>query len=220
MKQHFYLNGGNMMKWIASISILGVFMTFGSLGAQNRLSTTFTEEKVDRTLKEDIAFGNMRSPLEVYVFTEWECPACRSIEPTILRSSKAIMQKAKLIFIDHVVHKESLNYIPYNLSFMINNKGKYFQLRQELFDFSIGNQPIKEEHIQEILGRLDEKYTPLEFSDLVGAEKYFEVIAKQLDVERVPTVVIVNTKTKKGKILTGAAEINEDAILKALNDLS
>ena len=73
-------------------------------------------------------FGNENSPVEVYYITDWFCPACKQIEPELEPYYPKMMTKARLFFVDYPIHPETMNYIPYNLSFMLNDKKQYFKI--------------------------------------------------------------------------------------------
>lgn len=90
----------------------------------------------ENSIAKSIAFGNTKSPIEVYIITDWFCPACRSLEPTIEKATPDIEKLAKVYFVDLAVHEDSLNFTPYNLSFMINDKSNYLKLRSVLHDIS------------------------------------------------------------------------------------
>ena len=48
-----------------------------------------------------------------------------------------IMKKAGLMFVDRAIHPETMNYIPYNLSFMINEKKSIFKSVKPFPDFPL-----------------------------------------------------------------------------------
>ena len=43
-----------------------------------------------------LAFGDAESSSEVYIVTDWFCPACRAAEPEILKGARKAMQQAKV----------------------------------------------------------------------------------------------------------------------------
>ena len=130
------------------------------------------------------------------------------------------MQAAKLIFVDDPVHPETLNFTPYNVSFMINNKEHYFKLRHALTNLSENTKAPTDEQIKAIADKIGITYKQLSYSDVALANKYYTHLIKQLDVEGTPTVVVVNKETQKGKKLPGASKITEENILKTIQSLS
>lgn len=191
--------------------IIGFVFAFGGIAKFNKL------QAMENDLKDRIAFGNVNSPVEVYVFTDWACGGCRAIEPTLEALAPKIMSKAKLTFVDQEVHPATLNYIPYNLSFMINNKSKYLELRRALTRLSLQTKEPTDEQVETLAKTHGSQYKQLNYADVQVGTKYFENLVKQLNVEGTPTVVIISKNNKKGKKLEGAEEITEANIMKAIN---
>lgn len=192
---------------------LGVIIAFVGLGKENRL------EAEENEIKEKIAFGNFNSPIEVYIFTDWECPACRALEPQLEEMAPVIMQKAKISFIDDPVHDATLNFTPYNLSFMIYNKSQYFPLRQSLTALSQETKNPKENQVQEIAAKHGIVFRPLSYAEVALANKYFDQLNEKYGVQGTPTVVVLNKNTQKQKKLEGS-DISSDSILKSIKALS
>lgn len=167
-----------------------------------------------------IAFGNLSSPITVYFFTDWKCPACRKVETTIEEAAPTLTQKAKLVFVDIPVHPDTLNFTPYNLSFMVNNKLGYFKLRQALAKISLTTGEPSEELIEKEAAAVGEKYYPLNYADIAIGIKFFKDLATKYEIDATPTLVIVNTRTQKAKKLAGLNEITDNNITKALESLS
>lgn len=193
---------------------VGLLVAFGGIAKYNPL------EAAENKIQDSIAFGNANSNVEVYVFTDWNCPACRSIEPLLESLAPKIMKDAKLIFVDDPIHPESLNFTPYNVAFMINNKDKYFQLRDKLIELSEETKSPTDEQVTALAAKLGVKYKQLNYADVALANKYFTHLINQLDVEGTPTVVIVNKDTQKGKKLGGAGKITEENIMKNINAIN
>lgn len=212
------LKGDLMKHFIFSTGSLAL-MAFGFFFADFGFAKFNQVQAAEKTIKEQIAFGNIKSPIEVYVFTDWECPACRKIEPVIEKGSQEIMEQAKLFFIDFTIHNESLDFTPYNLAFMVHNKSQYFPLRDGLIELSESDEPPTEEQIEALAKKQKTKYTPINFSEVTVATNFYSQIAKQFKVDSTPTVVIVNSKTKKGKKLLGSNEITLANIQSAIEAL-
>jgi len=170
-------------------------------------------------LREKIAFGKKDTAIEIYIFTDWFCTACRQAEPTIERMAPALEKEGTLYIIDAGFHQESLNFTPFNLSFMIYNKDKYFQLRQKLSDLARRTEEPTDDEVQEIIAPLNVELKELTFSEVNLGVKLFKKLRKQFGVNVTPTVVVVNRDTKKGKKLKGTQEITESNVLQAINSL-
>jgi protein-disulfide isomerase len=210
---------GDLMKSIwkgiagVSIAVLGFFVAVLGISKVNPLAAA------ENTIKESVAFGNTTSPIEVYVFTDWACPACRQLEPEIEKMAPDVMEKARLIFVDHAIHTETLNYSPYNVSFMIKNKENYLKLRDALTKLSEKVGAPTDPQIEELAKEFGVNYEQLNFSDITLSQKYFKQLGKQFNISKTPTIVILNRETKKGKKLIGAAEISQENVDKAIETL-
>lgn len=210
---------GAVMKRSFYGSSFVMLMAFGFLFAQEGFAKFSQLQAAENSIKQEIAFGVAQSPIEVYVFTDWQCPACRKIEPAISRMAPTIMGKAKLIFADIAIHTASLNFVPYNVSFMIHNKPQYFKLRDGLTEISEESEAPTDKQIQDLVAKEGTKYTPVSFSDVTMATNFFKHVAEQFKVDATPTVVVVNANNRKGKKLQGSGEITQQNILSAIEAL-
>lgn len=190
--------------------IIGFIFAFGGIAKYSKL------QAMENDIKNKIAFGDINSPIEVYVFTDWACGGCRAIEPTLEVLAPKIMKKAKLIFVDQEVHPVTLNYIPYNLSFMINNKSKYLELRRALTKLALQTKEPSDSQVETLAKQLGTQYKQLNYAEVQAGTKYFERLVQQLKVEGTPSVIIISKNNKKGKKLEGAEEITEPNIMKAI----
>lgn len=177
-------------------------------------------EAAQNSIKDSLAFGDQNSDIEVYLFTDWACPACRKLEPKLEKIIHSIDDKSKIFFIDHVIHPETLNYIPYHLSFMLKNKPQYFQLRDELTQLSKVNGAPSEQQITAIAAKEGVTYSELNYSDIALGIKYFKKLGEKFKIKGTPTMVIINTASKKGKKLAGNSEITEQNVVDAINTLN
>lgn len=194
--------------------VIGFILAFSGVGKYSQL------QAAENNIKEKICFGNQSSPIEVYIFTDWACPACKSLEPMLEKIFPKITAQAKVTFVDDPVHPETLNFTPYNVSFMINNRSHYLDLRHALLKISEDTKEPSEQQVQALAAKLGQKYTPLKYADIALANKYFTHLITTLNVEGTPTVVVVNKNTQKGKKLPGASKITEANITNAIKTLS
>lgn len=170
------------------------------------------------SIKEKMAFGDVKSPVEVYFITDWFCPACKKAEPVIHKAAPSIMQQASFFFIDHAVNPDTANYSPYNLDFLVHNKGNYFKIREALIHLAKKNKAPDDAAINKAIAPLGEKLKELSYGDIKAGLNYFDEISKKYNVHSTPTVVIVNTKTHEVRQLKGR-EITEAHILEAVQAL-
>ncbi len=157
----------------------------------------------ESVFEEKIVFGKSDSPIELYVFTSWICPACRSFEPKLERIISRFMEKNRVIFVDYGVDDITLNFVPYNLSFALHNKPKYFDLRHMLKDMVMQTQEPTDVEVDKAAHELGEEYKQLNYADVATALEYFKNLSSELKVVYLPAVVVMNAKTEKYEMLTG-----------------
>jgi len=202
----------SIRKFLSALSFVFLGFLFAFVGVAKEDALTAAENGI----KDKIVLGNLKSPVEVYFFSDWQCPACRSIEPTLEKIIPKIMDKARIIFVDTVVHKETLNFIPYNLSFLIYDKPKYMELRKVLTQISINNKEPTDDQIKKAIAPLGIKYQHLNYADVSGATAYFDDLVKQFNVQATPAMVIIHDQKMPGTTLMGS-EISEANVMKAIN---
>lgn len=207
-----YKKGNIMGKSFAAIC-LGFLIAFTGISEKNALSAS------EQSLKEGITFGKTDSNIEVYLFTDWACPACRKLEPNLEQLSNEITKEAKLTFVDHVIHPETLNFIPYHLALILSDKPDYFKIRHALTTLSEKTGSPTEEEVEAELSKIGVKYHQLDYADVAIGIKYFKELGTKFKVQGTPTLVIVNTVTKKGKKLAGTGEITEANVSKSIQTL-
>jgi protein-disulfide isomerase len=167
-----------------------------------------------------IAFGATDSESEVYFVTDWFCPSCRMAEPEIVKGARMAMKKARVVFVDYPIHRETLNFIPYNLSFMMNDKEKYLQIRGALDALSRKTKEPTPEDVQAAVAPLGVKYIPLNYVDVLAGTQYYVSLMKKFNIAGTPTVVVTDSRTQRVKMLSGSGEITSENILKAIAEVS
>ena len=171
------------------------------------------------SMKEKIELGNTKSAIEVYFVSDWFCPACQRAEPVVIDAAPAIMQQAGLFFVDFAVHPESENYTPYNLDFLANNKTRYFQIRALLSRLTKTNKSPDDTAIRQAIAPIGEELKELGYGDIKAGLSFFEEVATKYGIRSTPTMIIANTKTGKTVKLQGSEEIQEKAILNAIQSV-
>jgi protein-disulfide isomerase/uncharacterized membrane protein len=167
-----------------------------------------------------LAFGDTDSSSEVYIVTDWFCPACRAAEPEILKGARKAMRQAKVVFVDYPIHPETLNYIPFNLSFIVREKEKYLQIREALATLARKTKEPTPEDVQAAVSPLGVKYVPLNYADVLAGVQYFSTLVNKLKVPGTPSVVVQDSRTGKTKTLYGISDITSDNILKTVAEVS
>lgn len=202
-----------MSKFIPlAVMVFGLTAAFLGVSKDDKLGA------VENNIKGQIILGNKSSPVSVYVFTDWACPACRQLEPTLESLTPSILKVAKLTFVDYVIHPETLNYSPYNLYFLSNNKSEYLKIREALTHLSEKTGDPNDDQVKDAIKHLNVKYGELGFAEVTMAQKYFEDLGNTYKVDGTPTLVVVNDKTKKSEKLEGS-KITQEKVLKAIEDV-
>lgn len=172
------------------------------------------------TRGESPIFGKTDSNIEVYLFTDWFCPACSKTEPELAKQFPAIMKKARLLFVDVPIHEDSENFLPYNISFMLKNKKQYLELRKALQKLAETNHAPTERDIEAMATSVGAAYKPLAYSEISQGKGYFEKMVEKFNVDSTPTVVITNTKTNKAKLFAGYNQISKANFSKEIDKMN
>jgi thiol-disulfide isomerase/thioredoxin len=209
-------NRGETMQKIKQGLKCFTFVIFGFLISFIGISKPDSAEAAINDVKDRMAFGVRNSPVEVYFVTDWYCPSCRKVEPEIERIYPQIESRVTFYFIDYPIHKKSLNFSPYNIAFLINNKPQYFQARQLLADLSEKTETPNNDDIEKAARRNRIAYEELTFLDIKTGLEFFEKIVNQYDLHATPTVIITNPRRNSVVKLEGRDEISGEKILNAI----
>ncbi len=167
----------------------------------------------------NLSFGNQRSKLEIYLFSDWLCPGCASVEGVMESMYPTLSKKAKITFVDKIIHPEAANFVPYHLSFAVNEKGKYLQLRKTLFAVAQKTRNPSNDAIMAAIAPLKIVYKQLSFMDVTQQMTFFQKLSEKFKVTSTPTMVVRSSKTGKIRILVGNREIVPDLIAKSIKDV-
>ncbi|MGA2152343.1 MAG: thioredoxin domain-containing protein [Geobacteraceae bacterium] len=167
----------------------------------------------------NLYLGKQDSRLEVYFFSDWLCPFCAGVDGVMESVYPSLSKKARILFVDRIIHQDSLNFVPYDLSFAVNEKTKYLQLRKALFSVAQKTKNPSYEEIKAAITPLHVTYKQLSFLDVTQQMVEFQKLAEEFKVTSTPTLVIRNAKTNRIRTLAGNGQITPEAILKELKDL-
>jgi protein-disulfide isomerase len=167
----------------------------------------------------NLFMGKKESKLEIYFFSDWLCPFCSMAEGAIENVYPTLSQKAKILFVDKIIHQEALNFVPYDLSFAEHEKAKYLQLREALFSVAQKTKTPSYDDIRAAITPLHVTYRQLSFLEVTQQMASFQQLAEQFKVTSTPTLVIRNSKTNKVRTLVGNAQITPANILKTVKEL-
>jgi protein-disulfide isomerase len=207
------------MKTFAAKTLLMLLALLAGMGT-SVLGLKKTDAYASGLTPESIAFGVADSPAEIYIVTDWFCPSCRLAEAEIVKGAQLAMKRAKVVFVDYPIHRETLNYIPYNLSFMVHNKEKYFRIREALDALSRRTKEPTPEEVQAAVSPLGVKYVPLNYVDVLTGTQYYISLMQKYKVAGTPTVIVADSRTGKVKTLSGSTEITAESMIKALDEVA
>lgn len=193
------------------VTIVLVF-TAGFFLAYRGMEKGDAEESVPK-----IFLGKQDSSVEVFIMTDWFCPACQKAEQEIEKAVPALEKRAKVFFVDVPIHPETLNYTPYNLSFLTHEKNKYMELRKALLGLTKKTKEPTPDDVKGAITPLNVVYKPLSFLDATRGIKFYEAVSREFKVSATPTVVVRDTKTGKVAKLVGIKEISEANMIKAVD---
>lgn len=195
-------------------ALSGFLIAFAGISPGNAM------EAVEKDVKDKLVLGKSSSPIEIYIFTDWFCPPCRKLEPTLATLVPEVMKDARVSFIDVAVHPESLDFVPYNMSFLIYNKPQYLQLREVLEGMAKSNKKPTELQVKEAAQKIGVALQELDFADVAIGLDYFQEMTKKFAIDGTPMVVIVNHKTNEQRKLEGLGGVTKEHIKDAIAELS
>ena len=208
-----------VMKRLAGKMVLILFAFFAGMGI-TATGLSKPDAFAAGLSEKSLVFGDTGSSTEVYFITDWFCPGCRVAEPEILKAARKTMPQAKVIFVDYPIHPETLNYIPYNLSFIVREKEKYLRIREALAALARKTKEPTPEDVQAAVSPLGVKFVPLNYADVLAGMQHFVILVKKFNVPGTPSVVVQDSRTGKTKTLFGNSNITSENIMKAVAEAS
>jgi thiol-disulfide isomerase/thioredoxin len=205
--------GGTMKHTIQRITL---FLAAFALG----LGVSVFGVSADRaSAATNLYLGKASGPVTVYFVSDWFCPGCRKAEPAIERIYPEVARTARVAFIDYPVHPETSNFTPYNLQFLALEKQKYIGLRRALADLSLKTEAPSPEQVQKAVAHLGVTVRRINYADVMYGMQFNLTAYRGFGVKSTPSVVVHNEKTRKVKILEGAAAITQEAVMKAVGEV-
>lgn len=167
----------------------------------------------------DTFLGKTDSPVTVYFVSDWFCPGCRKIEPEVEQMYAELVKSVKIGFVDYPIHKETLNYTPYNLQFLTYEKAKYISLRRALSMLAVKTKNPTQEEVQAAVAPLGVKLRQMDYSDILYGMQANLMVYRGYGVKGTPSVVVTNSRTKKTKLLFGEKDISRQAVKNAIAEV-
>ncbi len=204
-------NGGNMKLFVKRLALMAFLFFIGLsvaiLGVTNKSAHAAANPYL----------GKSDSTTVVYFVSDWFCPACRRLEPILERIVPEIAKTAKVGFVDFPVHKESLNFTPYNLQFLYYEKNKYLSLRKALSALSLKTKNPTIGEVQAVVAPLGVKLHEVDYAEILAGMQADQTVYRGFGLKATPAVVVTDSRTKKTKIIVGDNEITLQAIKAAID---
>lgn len=163
--------------------------------------------------------GSQMSQVEVIFITDWFCPSCIKAEPAMEEIVTKLNNKAKFAFIELNIHEDSYNFVPANLSFLINEKRNYLQLRQALHGLAKKTATPTEEDLRNLARPYGVVYKPLPMTAVIKGMQFASGIVATAGINSTPTVLVINRKSGANTILQGDKSITLEAVSRAIDAL-
>ncbi len=211
LKEEFQMNLKSLGKPLLLLAtfLVGFTLTFTGIAKEEEASAA----------QLNLYMGKQDSRLEVYFFSDWLCPFCAKADEVVESVYPTLAKKARILFVDKIIHQDALNFVPYDLSFAANEKVKYLQLRKVLFGVAQRTKNPTYDDIKAAIAPLKVNYKQLSFLEVTQQMAVFQKLAEQFKVTSTPTMVIRNTKTGKTRTLLGDAQITAEQIMKTVKEL-
>jgi hypothetical protein len=205
--------GVGMKSYFRFLIIILVLAAVGLTGA------IFGVKKESEAAELDMFFGKTKSSTIVYFVSDWFCPGCRKLEPGIEKMFPEIARLAKVGFVDFPIHKETLNFTPFNLQFIYFEKDKYIPLRKALGELALKTKNPSPEEVQAAVAHLGVKLRQVNYADILYGMQANLTVYRGFDIKSTPSAIVTNTKTKKTKIFVGDRDITAQAIKAAISEV-
>ena len=179
----------------------------------------FGVKKESEAAELDPFLGRTKSSTVVYFVSDWFCPGCRKVEPVIEKMYPDIARLAKVGFVDFPIHKETLNFTPFNLQFLYFEKDKYIPLRKALGELALKTKNPTPEEVQAVVTPLGVKLRQVNYADILYGMQANLTVYRGFNLNSTPSVVVTSSKTKKTKVLVGDRQITEQAVKAAITEV-
>ncbi|WP_168205809.1 vitamin K epoxide reductase family protein [Geobacter sp. FeAm09] len=172
------------------------------------------------TIRQDVWLaGPQSSTVEVYFVTDWFCDYCRKIEPTIEAMLPEVGKVARYTFIDDPVHLESLNFVPFHTSLLLNDKPHYLAGRKILLGLAATTKRPTEEQVRSAFTKAGLTLRMADYADITGLTNSTTAFLRANGVTMTPAVVIRNRVTGERRTLSGIENIGAGIVLTTIKRL-
>jgi protein-disulfide isomerase len=164
------------------------------------------EEKIKRAIKVDLnnapTLGPDTAPVTIVEFSDFQCPFCGRVEPTLKQLLKDNSGKLRLAFRNNPLPFHQNAASAAKASMAAKDQGKYWQMHDALFD---NQKDLSEDAIRKIAK--DVGLNMAKFEKDWKSNKYDESIAKDMDFARSNGASGTPSFFINGVLLTGAQPI-------------
>ncbi len=216
----FQKHRGDMMHFLKRMTVNLSFLLVGLFIALIGIGKVDSAQAAINDIRDKVAFGTKGSQIEVYFFSDWFCPSCKKVESLIEKTYPKIKSKVVFYFIDYPIHRKSMNFSPYNLAFLINDKADYFKARQMLLALADKSDSPTDEDVEKQAKKAGLKFKELSYLEVKTGMEFFDSMVAKYGLSSTPTIVIVNSKKNSVVKLEGRDEISEEKIIQAVDKLT
>ena len=196
-----------------SLALIGFVVAFYGVSKFDYAEAAMNE------MEEKLAFGNKNSSIDVYFVTDWYCPSCKRAEPLIEKVLPLIQNRAKFYFIDYPIHKKSVNFTPYNLAFMLQDKSHYLKARSALTKLASQTENPTDQDVEKLAQQENLNFHELSFIQVKAGMEFFDQTVKKYQLNATPVLIITNHRTNQVVKLEGTDEIKDHKILEVVNSM-
>lgn len=163
-------------------------------------------------ITQDIWLGKTDSQIEVLYVGDWYCPYCREAEPVLESMLPEIGKVARYSFIDDPIHRESYNFIPANMSLLLNSKSQYHEGRKALLELASRSKNPTEADVAAVLVAKGVEFNMVDANVLRELARSEGGFIHSNGITLTPTLVFRNSKTGAQKTLVGTDQITKEKI--------
>ena len=196
-------------------------LTLAIAGTSNNAESGNSSTSQTRALSEKIWLTTpvKASDVEVYFVTDWFCDFCRKSEPVIENMLPAVSKVARFTFLDDPIHKESKNFIPFNVSLLLNDKTRYSEGRKALLELAGKTKVPSYEMVKTAFEQKGITLHLANYSDVVDLSDSTAAFLKRNKVTMTPSVVVANRTNGESRVLSGIENITEGMVLMTIKRL-
>lgn len=171
-------------------------------------------------IRQDIWLSGPPVPsVEVYFITDWLCDYCKKTEPVIENMLPVVGKVARFTFIDDPIHKESLNFVPYHASLLLNDKQHYIEGRKALLELALKTKAPSEDMVKTAFAKYGLTSRMADYSVVANLSNSVGAFLRGNGVTMTPSIVVRNIITGEHRTISGVENITEGMVLMTIKRL-